>query len=240
MRLLLSTLALLNSTGFAHAGDVDQTFGFYVAGLKAGTIRLTGSDPAQGQDGPYALHGRLTPTSIMRRFHDVGFDGRVAGAVSGGTFVPHNYSGRSHSETKHSDVQLTFQDSQPQVVRYAPERAPRPYDINPNTQNGTLDPLTAAHMLLRDQRGADLCDRTLDLFDGRRLSRLQVEPAAHNGTEAVCAGRYTRVAGFSPEDMQEQVNFPFTLVYTKGDADLYTLSFFKTDTTFGPAEAARK
>ncbi|WP_069300328.1 DUF3108 domain-containing protein [Neptunicoccus sediminis] len=240
MRLLLSTLALLNSTGLAYGGDIDQTFGFYVAGLKAGTIRITGNEPAQGQDGPYALHGTLTPTSIMRRFHDVGFDGRVDGAVSAGVYVPQNYSGQSRSESTQTDVQLTFQDNHPQVLRYAPERAARPYDIDPAKQSGTIDPLTAAHMLLRDQRGADLCDRTLDLFDGRRLSRLQVDPPAHNGAEAICAGQYTRVAGFSPEDMQEQVNFPFTLVYTKDNADLYTLSFFKTDTTFGPAEAARK
>ncbi|GGA13587.1 DUF3108 domain-containing protein [Neptunicoccus cionae] len=240
MRLLLTTLALLNSTGFTYAGDIDQTFGFYVAGLKAGTIRLIGTEPALGEDGPYTLHGTLTPTSIMRRFHDVGYDGRVDGAVSDGQFVPQNYEGQSRSESRQTDVQLTYKDSRPQVVRYAPERGSHPYDIDPAAQNDAVDPLTAAHMLLRDQRGADLCDRTLDLFDGRRLSRLEVDAPIHNGAKAICEGRYTRVAGFSPEDMQEQVNFPITLVYIKGDADLYTLSFFKTDTTFGPAEAARR
>ncbi|PLS23459.1 DUF3108 domain-containing protein [Neptunicoccus cionae] len=241
MRLIFSTLALLGTGLAASADEIDQTYGFYVAGLKAGTIHITGTVPAIGSEGSYLLKGTLSPTSIMRRFHDVRFDGQVDGIVTpDGRLHPARYEGFSRSDTKESDVQLVYDAGRPQVVRYAPERSPQPFDIIPAKQNGAIDPLSAAYLLFQDQPLDTLCDRSFSLFDGRRLSRLEVGAPDVNAAEALCEGRYTRVAGFSPEDIEEQVTFPFTLVYTRGDADLYSLSFFKTDTTFGPAEAARK
>ena len=241
MRLILLTLALFGTGHAALADEIDQTYGFYVAGLKAGTIHITGTVPKSGTQSGYVLEGTLSPTSIMRRFHDIRFDGRVDGRVTpDGTLHPARYKGFSRSDKKESEVQLVYDAGRPQVVRYAPERAPQPFDIIPAKQNGALDPLSAAYLLFQDQPLDRLCDRSFSLFDGRRLSRLEVGAPDVTATEALCEGRYTRVAGFSPEEIEEQVTFPFTLVYTKGDADVYSLSFFKTDTTFGPAEAARK
>ena len=100
--------------------------------------------------------------------------------------------------------------------------------------------MTAAAIVFSDQTPETLCNQIIDMFDGRRRSKLTLAPATLMGNSATCKGTYTRVAGFSPDDMQEGVNFPFSLLYTRGDADTFRLMSFTTKTTFGSLRAKRK
>lgn len=244
MRRFALTVLLLSIGPTVRAEDVNQTFGLYVSGLKAGSIQIKGHLSGTMEQGQYALEGALSPTSVMRHFHDVGYSGVVQGQMRDGQIHPVTYHSHTRTESRENEVKLQFTgaspDAAPVVEMYAPSREHRDYDIDPAAQNGVLDPLSAAHLVFRDQGLGDLCNKVIDVFDGRRRTRLTLDAPVDTGQNTICTGAYSRIAGFSPEDMQEQVNFPFTLVYTKGDADTYILSSFTTETSFGSAEAARK
>lgn len=240
MRRFALTVLLFSIGPTVRAEEVNQTFGLYVAGLKAGSIQISGRLSGTNDDGQYILEGALSPTSVMRHFHDVGYSGVVQGALRDGQVLPAAYHSHTRTQSRENEVKLHFTETTPVVKLYSPSREPRDYDVDPVAQNGVIDPLSAAHLLFRDQTSADLCNKVIEVFDGRRRTRLTLETPIETGQDTTCAGAYSRIAGFSPDDMQEQVNFPFTLVYTKGDADIYKLSSFTTETTFGRAEATRK
>ncbi len=224
---------------FALPAKADQEihrFSVYVSGLKAGTLQtvLTRNGKA------FSVSGTLSPTRFMRTIRDVGFTGQSAGTFQDTAFTPRRYSGHTKTGSRDSQVKMRWLNGTPSVDSYTPEREARDYDINPAEQRGTLDPLTAATVLFVDQLAATLCNKTIPLFDGRRRGKLSLAPPTIDGESAICAGTYTRIAGFSPEDMQERVNFPFTLMYTRINEDTYRLMAFTTKTTFGSARAKRK
>ena len=218
------------------AQQTAHRFSLYVSGIKAGTINTITTKNGSA----FSVSGTLTPTSLMRRIRKVGYSGQSAGILQNSTFRTNRYSGQTQTGSRKSQVQMRFNNGTPSVDAYLPEREARAYDIDPAAQNGTIDPLTAAATLFDDQATANLCNRTIPMFDGRRRSKLSLAKPQINDTGATCDGAYTRLAGFSPEDMQERVNFPFTLVYTRIDAENYRLMSFTTKTTFGSARAKRK
>lgn len=219
----------------AHAQQDVHRFSLYVSGLKAGTLQTVVTRNGTA----FSVSGTLSPTRFMRSIRDVGYAGQSAGTVKGTKFTPRRYSGQTKTGSRTSQVQMRFDGGIPSVDRYLPERERRAYDIDPAKQRGTIDPLTAAATLFQDQPATALCSQTLQMFDGRRRSQLTVAAPTIQGESATCGGTYTRLAGFSPKDMQERVNFPFTLMYTRIDADTYRLMAFTTKTTFGSARAKR-
>jgi hypothetical protein len=176
----------------------------------------------------------------MRTIRNVNYSGQSAGTHRDDAYTPRRYSGQTNTGTRESQVKLRFDNGIPTVNSYLPDREKRDYDIEPSEQRGAIDPLTATAVVLMDQPSAQMCNRSIPMFDGRRRSKLTIAPPVIDGDSATCAGTYTRLAGFSPEDLQERVNFPFTLMYTRIDADTFRLTSFTTKTTFGSARGKRK
>ena len=228
--------ALLSFALPARAEQEIHRFSVYVSGLKAGTLQtvLTRNGKA------FSVSGTLSPTQFVRKIRDVGFAGQSAGTFQDITFTPRRYSGHTKTGSRASQVQMRWSDGTAIVDRYAPNREAQDYAINPAKQRDTLDPLTAVKILFVDQSPAQLCNKTLPLFDDRKRGKLSLAPPTIDGESAICAGTYTRLAGFSPQDTQERVNFPFTLMYTRINEDTYRLIAFTTKATFGSARAKRK
>ena len=211
-------------------------FKLYIKGIKAGTISTTAKKNATG----YSLSGAIKPSIFLRLLRDVGYVGKASGNYSGASYSPGKYTGHTKTGSRTSTVKMRFTKGKPIVDAYLPSRAKRGYDINPAAQKGTLDLLTAAHSVFEDSAAKDLCNRIIAMFDGRRRSKLTLSKPKKSGSRATCSGKYTRIAGFSPHDMQKRVNFPFSLVYEQQNDGNYRLMSFHTQTTFGNAKAVRK
>ena len=237
MRQTFAILTMLSLATPIFAQQSTHRFSLYILGIKAGTINAITTKNGHA----FSVSGSLTPTRLMRSIHKVGYKGQSAGVLRDTIYRTNRYSGQTQTGSRTSQVQMRFDNGTPSVDAYLPEREARAYDIDPNAQHSTIDPLTAAAaVLFDDQATATLCNRTTPMFDGRRRSKLSLGKPQINDSGATCNSAYTRIAGFSPEDMQERVNFPFTLVYTHIDAENYRLISFTTKTTFGSASAKRK
>ena len=67
------------------------------------------------------------------------------------------------------DTDIDWEDGTPVSVSVEPPRESAP---DPAAQAGTLDPVSAGFAVLRDRAGRELCDTTVEVFDGSRRSRL--------------------------------------------------------------------
>ena len=119
------------------------------------------------------------------------------------------------------------------------DRGKRPYDVDPATQVGTVDPLTAMFATLRDVAPGRECGRSLKMFDGRRSSELRLGAPQTDGENVVCAGEYRRIGGFPPDDMAERTRFPFTLTYAPA-GDRMQVVEVAMDTLYGKARLVRR
>jgi len=213
-----------------------HNFKLYIKGITAGTI----STSAQKNGTGYTLSGAVKPSAFLRLLRDVGYVGKSSGSYTGNSYSPQNYTGYTKTGSRTSTVKMRFAKGKPIVDAYLPSRAKRDYDIDPGAQKGTIDLLTAVHSVFEDSAAKDLCNRIVTMFDGRRRSELTLLKPKKSGTRATCSGKYTRIAGFSPRNMQKRVNFPFSLVYEQQNDGNYRLMSFHTQTTFGDAKAVRK
>ncbi|MCP5072812.1 MAG: DUF3108 domain-containing protein [Rhodobacteraceae bacterium] len=225
----------MTAPAFSNSTE-SHVFDLFVRGFKAGSI----SASTNMNDTHYATSGSVQPTPFLRKLRDIGYQGSVWGTYAGFNFKPAKYSGNTKTGSRHSRVAMRFSHGRPIVDSYRPERDPRDYDIDPSAQHGTVDPLTAAYSIFADSPVSKLCNRSIQMFDGRRRSRLTVASPRPGPDGLTCKGTYTRVAGFSPSAMQKRVNFPFTLVYDQQDDGTYQLMSFSTTTTFGAAKAERR
>jgi hypothetical protein len=231
--LALSALAISTTASAAET----HIFNLYILGFRAGTISTAINKKGQN----YALAGKVQPTAFLRRLRDIGYTGTVYGRFGKGhKYSPSRYIGNMRTGTRTSTVKMHWTKGRPVVDSYEPSRPPRPYDIKPGAQKNTMDLLSSLHSVFEDSTKADLCGRTIPMFDGRRRTKLVLSEPRFSGLKGTCNGTYTRVAGFSPEDMKERVNFPFKLLYELQDDGNYRLKSLSTTTTFGKASLVRR
>ena len=57
------------------------------------------------------------------------------------------------------------------------------------------------------------CNLSLTLFDGKRVSQVQIGAPVAAGDSVTCDGSYIRVKGFTAKEMAKQTRFSFTLIY---------------------------
>ena len=174
-----------------------------------------------------------------RGFLDFLLRGRVASEATGvrgafGSLEPEDfrtdYSLRSGAQT----MRIGFDEMTPTEVLYDPPEPLEPYHLRASEdQRGTLDPLTAALMALTPSRGAELCNRTIPVFDGkRRYDIIFIAPDAERFDPHApppewdrpltrCLGVYERIAGFDPSDGEGGRYFPFDVWFEDTGKGVY-------------------
>lgn len=236
MRKILISTAVLCGLSTAALAET-HVFNLYIAGLKAGSITTT----TKWNGNSYTTNGKVRPSGLIAKIAKVSYDGSVSGAASGVALRPKSYSGHAVTKSRESRVKMAFSGAGvPKVLSYTPERAARPTDVNPATQKGAIDLLSAAFSVFRDAPAGELCSKNYKMFDGRRATRLKVGKAAVSGNTATCNGSYQRVAGFSESALKKGSTFPFTLFYQKQDDGSFRLKSVNTKTTVGSAKLVRQ
>ncbi|MEM9010441.1 MAG: DUF3108 domain-containing protein [Pseudomonadota bacterium] len=211
MPLLL--IAALSPAGPAAAnGDVtiEGRIDLYIGGLKGAEGDFNGTLAA---DGTYSARTELRGAGLVRRVYQARVEAEVAGRMEAGDFRPGAYSLSTRFGSDRQEVNVDFNGDRPEVVVAEPPFRPRPWQIAPEAQVGTIDPVTAALFLAIPERAEQVCDRSVEIFDGRRRTRITVRqprPAFVEG-EVICDVTYTRVSGWSPRRLRDATAFDFVM-----------------------------
>lgn len=225
----------------ATAAVADQTdsavFDLTLRGIRTGTLSVSGAIDGKS----YQASGVLKTGGIVALLKKVRYDARASGTVMNGRFVPSRYEEDADTGKRQSQSVMSYKAGVPQVKVYNPPKAPRPGDIDPATQGGTVDPLTAAFAALRDVAPQEACNLKLVMFDGRRRSQVVLanpKPAADGGL--TCSGEYRRLEGFSAEEMAEKSRFPFTMTYAPLADGRMRVTEIAMDTIYGKGRLTRR
>lgn len=210
MRAAFAFLLLLAAP--AAAEGLSGRYDLYIGGIRAAEVALRAQWDGQG----YVAASELRTTGLAEVFYDGFYRVAAAGALGPAGFLPGTFEADSAFGDDRQKVAVTFADARPVAVSATPAFRKRPWEIVPEAQAGVADPLTAALVLLRPGAGGAVCNRSAEVFDGRRRSRVTLGPPERTPDGIVCPALYERVAGFSPKQMRKWTDWALTVRFTDG------------------------
>lgn len=205
-----------------------------ISGLTAGRVTLAASHDGAS----YALTSNAASAGLAGLFTSFSLITRARGSERGGQLIPQRYTAQVEGAREGRGAELAFQGGVATVVL-----ADAPDDgapvVDPAAHRGAVDPLTGFYGVLRDADPDTACRIDQTMFDGHRISRVTLSsPAAVDGG-LTCQGVYRRIDGYPPEDLAEQVAFPFVMTYVAGADGRWQVAEVSMDSLFGPARMIR-
>ncbi len=235
--LLLLILSALWSTGRAGAGErpLSARFDVTALGFKVGELVIEG----RLGETDYAVTARFGTTGLVRLFRDMGFVMRAQGRRAGDRLLPEEYSETVNTGSRRSDARLVYDLGVPRLAGGKVEDG-EVQPLDPATQGGTIDPLTALFMVLRDQPSQGLCDADLHIFDGGRRTRVILTGRIEQPDGVTCMGQFRREDGYPPRDMKTRRVVPLTIRYAKADNGLMRATGARLRSSYGPIGLTRR
>jgi Protein of unknown function (DUF3108) len=230
-RLVAAGLFLAQAPLPAAAGVA--VFDLRIAGVPAGQMSID----LDHADGSYQAASTITATGLVGLLTGYAFDGRATGTLRpDGSVVPARFVATSSSPRADRKTQILFEDGTPVEVSVVPPRDSTP---DPASQAGTLDPVSAGFVLLRENAPEKLCNTTIDLFDGSRRSRIRLGAVTPRDGVLICRGTFARIEGeaLTSADGRE---FPFELQFRMNGDGLAAIHRIEAPTKFGMAVIERR
>ncbi|MDU8942882.1 DUF3108 domain-containing protein [Ovoidimarina sediminis] len=224
--------------GMAGAEERESIFfDVKLSGFKAGELQIEALTTADR----YALAGRLESTGLLNVVRKVRFDARSEGRTGAFGIQPTRYEEETNTGSRESAATMEFRRGVPQVRETRPPKPPGPLDVDPATQGGSLDPLSALYAVLRAVPEGESCPERTRIFDGRRATMVTMTPVEEPEAGTLqCKGVYVRVGGFSEEDLRERRYFPFTMTYRPRDNGLWQVERLDVTSLYGKAQLVRR
>ena len=123
------------------------------------------------------------------------------------------------------------------IPKLTSAQAPKPTG-KAKVSKGTVDPMTAIHLIMGDRIEKTLCKQKFNLFDGvgdrNCLSKIDIQK-----NSAQCRGEYIRQDGYTEEEMKEGKVFPFTINYIKRD-EIYAVESLRIKALRGRTKFTRR
>ena len=208
-------------------------FDVFLLGIKAGELRYHKS--VKGRT--YSAEAVLKTTGLVALLAPYIFQAKVTGQRLKSLYFPKNYVETSNTGRRITNKEMRYKNQRPTLLT-AGER--KNYWLKPADQKGTLDPLSALLALLDGAAGFQLCKADLPIFDGERRVSLSLSgPKKLREGEWVCHGIYTRLGGFSKQELSDGITFPFYINYHPIDAG-YRVTKFSFTTLHGTATFERR
>jgi hypothetical protein len=229
-------LALITALAAPARAQDPVVFDLTIRGILAGTLSFSG----QVEGGRYAVTGRLESAGLVGFLRKVRYDGTAQGSLRGGRFTPSSYREVADTGERQSESVMEYRRGVPQVKLYNPPRPTEAGGLDPASQGGTVDPLTAMFASLRDVPAGQECNRSLTLFDGERRSQIMLGAPRPEQGGVTCAGEYRRLAGFSDRDMARKTRFPFEVRLVPGPEGMMQVAEVTMDSLYGPARLTRR
>ena len=233
---LIGVLALsfLGATsGTAQAQSQQKSYRVSIAGFPVGTAKFD----ARVSGNRYEVQGFMGSTGFFGAFLASRYSGAVIGSKRGDRLIPQIFRGRFEQGRKFAEVDIKYSKGRPSNVIRRPDRAPLATDVDFRKVRGALDPISALYFLLRDVTVDKVCSQSFQVFEGSRTSRIVMQRAQGDDGTVLCNGAYTRLAGFTAEQMSERKTFPFQLVMGATEDGLFEVREFRATTFWGVAKA---
>ncbi len=208
--------------GIAPAQEIKTAAQFTVSlgPLRAGVLWLDGSTSSRA----YTATSGFQSTGLIRGIANISVTMSARGRVSRGALVPARYTEEVTVGRSSGAIVMDYVRGVPrlsgQKIRDDDDAAPK---VDPATQSGTLDPLTATFALLRAQPVKGACQVDRFMFDGERRTRVVMTDLRQEGEDWLCSGQFLRLEGYTPRDLQRSGQVDVTVRYRQSGDLLYAV-----------------
>lgn len=230
MKFHAAVLALLAapSAAFAAGGQgQDETNGpashltmamtLYAGGITLGKVDMDAS--LRGNE--YHVVSNLETSGVVNAFWQAQIQATSNGRIEAKGLKPALYdSFDTNHSGKRQEVSLTYEGDAPPRMYANPKFATNGYEVKPDQQKDTVDPLSAV-MLITSGAAASAdnpCGMTAPVFDGRRRYNVELSKAKditikmdnglYKGKGLLCEIKYRQLAGYKPKIIKENESFP--------------------------------
>lgn len=210
--------------------------------LNVGGIRLGRLVLETDRDGPlYRTRARFATAGAIASVWKARLDAVAEGHVRPGQWQAKRFEAKTASGSKRQALEIRWQGTTPTGVLAEPPFDPKPWQIDPTAQDGTSDPLSSFVGTLTVDKGTRPCDRSAEIFDGRRRYRVtldRAEPAGERGLARHCTALFERLAGYKPKQMAKPP-IRLKVLYAPHPTGGWRLQRISTGTPFGTAVLVR-
>ena len=223
---------MLVSANTLYAKTERYSFDVFLWGLKVGELVYS----IKNASDEYDISGVLRSKGFARVVTKYKFEAQTKGKVSNSKYYPAAYSEKSDTGRRKEQKSIIYNKMIPKITS---AKDPKPHWAKPKSQKGTVDPMTAIHLIMGDRIEKTLCKQKFNLFDGARrieiiLSKINIEK-----NSAQCRGEYIRQDGYTEEEMKEGKVFPFMINYIKRD-EIYAVESLRIKTLRGRTKFTRR
>jgi hypothetical protein len=224
--------AILICANTLSAKTEQYSFDVFLWGLKVGELVYS----IKKEYNQYDISGILRSKGFARVVTKYKFVAQTQGRLSKSKYYPSSYSEKSDTGRRKEEKSIVYHKMIPKITS---AKAPKPHWAQPKSQKGTVDPMTAIHLVMGDRIEKALCTQKINLFDGARRIEIILSKINIQKNSAQCRGEYIRQDGYTDEEMKEGKIFPFTINYIKRN-EIYAVESLEIKALRGRTKFTRR
>lgn len=201
--IVFCTASLASAASVILHRPLSTIYDLYLGGVLAGELALS----ADVQGDHYLARSVMRTAGIVGAIYAASFEAKTEGRLVSGGLEPERFRAVGRMYSKAQNVEMTYRDAAPAAVHAEPAFDPKPWQIEPTDQGGTLDPISAALTALAPAPPGGICNRTVEIYDGRRRYAVDLGVPEADGERVRCPAHYRRVAGYKPKELKETIDF---------------------------------
>ena len=178
-------------------------YDLYLGGVRAGELSID----ARFAGGRYSATSVLRTAGVVGALFKASFEAESEGRLGAEGLEPERFRADSRTYSDEQAVEMTYAGRRPAAVRAQPAFVPKPWQIEPTAQTGTLDPVSAALTALAPAPPRAICNRSVEIYDGRRRYAVDLGRPEADGERIKCPALYRRVAGYKAKELKETIAF---------------------------------
>ena len=224
--------AILICANTLSAKTEQYSFNVFLWGLKVGELVYS----IKKESNQYDISGILRSKGFARVVTKYKFVAQTQGRLSKSKYYPSSYREKSDTGRGKDEKSIVYHKMIPKITS---AKAPKPHWAQPKSQKGTVDPMTAIHLVMGDRIEKALCTQKINLFDGARRIEIILSKINIQKNSAQCRGDYIRQDGYTDEEMKEGKIFPFTINYIKRN-EIYAVESLEIKALRGRTKFTRR
>jgi hypothetical protein len=198
------------------ASQFQMAMTIYAGGITLGKMDIDAT--VRGTD--YHAVSNLQTTGVVNAFWQAEIQATSSGKLSQKNLTPALYDSFDINRTgKKQEVSLTYDSANPPRLYADPPYSTTGYEVKPEDQKATLDPLSAVMFIVSGAGTAGApCTVTAPVFDGRRrydieMSKvkdvdIKMDNGLYAGHASLCQIKYHQLSGFKPRVIRANESFP--------------------------------
>ena len=199
------------------ASQLSLAMTLYAGGIALGKVDMD----ATIRGDQYHVVSNLETSGVVNAFWQAQIQATSTGKIGEKLFQPALYDSfdTNHSGKK-QEVSLTYENDAPIRLYANPKFPTNGYEVKPEQQKSTLDPLSAV-VYIASGVGASAtnpCGVVAPVFDGRRRYNIEISKVKdtdikmdndlYKGRALLCQITYHQLAGFKPKILKDNQGFP--------------------------------